>query len=92
MSNSSLIPNKEVLLRAIGEKGQVVVPKDIRDHLHLKPGSTVVFEVRGDGVILRPEKTGKEFVDQFCTTRRKLRKPVSIKQIKKTIEEQHGVR
>lgn len=78
--------------RSIGEKGQVVLPKDIRDHLNLKPGSTVMFEVRGNEVILGPERTGKEFVDHFCATQHKRRKPVSVKQIKKTIEEQHGVR
>ena len=77
--------------REVGEKGQVVLPKDIRDHLNIKPGSGVVFEVRGNEVILKPERTGKEFVDYFCATSRKLRKPVSLKTIKKTIEEQYGV-
>ena len=31
--------------RVMGEKGQVVVPKDIREHLGIRPGSEVVFEV-----------------------------------------------
>ena len=36
-------------------KGQVTVPKRIRDALHLKPGSYVEFAINRDGqVMLRP--------------------------------------
>ncbi len=39
----------------ITSKGQVTVPKSIRDYLGLKAGSAVVFErVPGGDVILRP--------------------------------------
>ena len=37
----------------VGAKGQVVIPKGIRDALGIKPGQEVVFERRGDEVILR---------------------------------------
>jgi AbrB family looped-hinge helix DNA binding protein len=37
----------------VGTKGQVVIPKEIRDVLGIKPGQQVVFERRGDEVILR---------------------------------------
>lgn len=41
----------------ITSKGQVTVPKPVRDYLGLKPGSTVVFERRPDGeVVLRAAK------------------------------------
>lgn len=74
--------------RELGEKGQVVLPKDIRDYLNIKPGTKVVFEIRGGEVIIRPAKNSKEFVDYFCRTSRKLKKSVSTKAIKKTIEKQ----
>lgn len=38
-------------------KGQVTVPKKIRDYLGLQPGSTVVFSLGPDGeVIVHPEE------------------------------------
>jgi len=39
----------------ITSKGQTTIPKEIRDHLHLKPGDRVDFVVEEDGkVILEP--------------------------------------
>jgi AbrB family looped-hinge helix DNA binding protein len=39
----------------ITSKGQVTVPKSIRDYLGLKPGTAVVFERTRDGeVVLKP--------------------------------------
>ncbi len=38
----------------LGPKGQAVIPKEIRELMGIKPGSEVVFEVRGDEVIVKP--------------------------------------
>ena len=36
-------------------KGQVTIPKQVRDRLGLKPGSKIVFDVNADGyAIIRP--------------------------------------
>ncbi len=41
----------------VTSKGQVTVPKSIRDYLGLKAGSAVTFERRPDGeIVLRPSK------------------------------------
>jgi antitoxin PrlF len=32
-------------------KGQVTIPKRVRDYLGLKPGSIVEFQVKGDGEV-----------------------------------------
>ncbi len=37
----------------LSSKGQVTVPKAIRDRLELAPGDTVAYEVEGERVILR---------------------------------------
>jgi antitoxin PrlF len=36
----------------ITQKGQVTIPKRLRDHLGLKPGTHVEFELAGDGRVL----------------------------------------
>jgi AbrB family looped-hinge helix DNA binding protein len=42
------------MTQRVGPKGQVVIPKGIRDELGLKPGSEVDFERDGDGVRILP--------------------------------------
>jgi AbrB family looped-hinge helix DNA binding protein len=36
-------------------KGQVTIPKEIRDYLRIRPGSEVDFVISGDGVTLVPQ-------------------------------------
>lgn len=78
--------------REVGEKGQIVLPKDIREYLNIRPGTTVIFEVRGGEVVIKPEKSGREFVEYFCNTSKKLKKPLTIKELKESIEEQYEER
>ena len=37
----------------ITRKGQVTIPKEIRDHLNAKEGEKVAFFLRGDDVVLK---------------------------------------
>ncbi|MFN3944812.1 MAG: AbrB/MazE/SpoVT family DNA-binding domain-containing protein [Allosphingosinicella sp.] len=39
--------------RNLTVKGQVTIPKDVRDALGLRPGEPVEFERRGDEVVIR---------------------------------------
>lgn len=41
---------------SIGAKGQVVIPKEIRDALHIRPGQEMVFERRGEEIVVRKAK------------------------------------
>ena len=51
----------------ITRKGQVTVPKRIRDAMNLKPGCEVVFDVSEDGKIFlrKSGRTGQRRPDRF---------------------------
>jgi AbrB family looped-hinge helix DNA binding protein len=42
----------------ISSKGQITVPKAVRDKLGLRPGSRVEFELTADGALLRKGHRG----------------------------------
>jgi AbrB family looped-hinge helix DNA binding protein len=44
-------------------KGQVTIPKEVREALTIQEGDTVLFEVEGDHAILKPLK--KKFLTDF---------------------------
>jgi len=49
----------------VGAKGQVVIPKDLRDRVSLQPGDEVDFELHGEAILLmarrRPTELGGRF-------------------------------
>jgi antitoxin PrlF len=45
-----------VVRATLTSKGQLTVPKDVRERLNLKSGDRVVFEFEGDSVRLRAER------------------------------------
>ena len=42
------------MIHRIGAKGQVVIPKDLRDRVGLHPGSAVDFAIEGERIVLLP--------------------------------------
>jgi antitoxin PrlF len=52
-------------------KGQVTIPKEIREALTIEQGDTVVFQVEGDHAILKPlkKKSLREFYGVLTATR-----------------------
>jgi AbrB family looped-hinge helix DNA binding protein len=42
---------------AVSEKGQVTIPKVLRDRMGITPGQKVAFEEREDVILLRPVVT-----------------------------------
>jgi AbrB family looped-hinge helix DNA binding protein len=57
--NSCAQVASESVVPKLTSKGQVTIPKWLRDSLGLKRGSSVQFEVDSDGrIILRPKKLG----------------------------------
>jgi AbrB family looped-hinge helix DNA binding protein len=44
----------EGMAHRIGAKGQVVIPKDLRDRVGLHPGTAVDFAIEGERIVLLP--------------------------------------
>ncbi len=50
-------------------KGQVTVPKPVRDHLGIQPGSTVDFELTPTGQVVLVKVGGRRPVSRFAQLR-----------------------
>jgi AbrB family looped-hinge helix DNA binding protein len=51
--------SNQVGISSISEKGQVTIPKEIRDVLQLKPGDKVVFIERGNEIVVHKARSRK---------------------------------
>src|SRR3989344_4479171 len=79
--------------RKIGPKGQIVLPKDIREQFNLKTGTDVVFLVEDQQIIIETPKEHREIIEEFCTLPENIKKrKVTSKQIKELIEVQYEER
>jgi len=66
----------------IGQKGQVVIPKQLRDAIGLKPGVEVILELRGDEIVISKPKIEGSYTEYYTTTQApKLKKLVNIKEL-----------
>lgn len=52
----------------IGTKGQVVIPKDLRDRVSLHPGDEVDFELQGDALVLTARKRPTHLGGRFAAS------------------------
>ena len=50
---------EEIGISSISEKGQVTIPKEIRDSLQLKAGDKVVFIERDNEIVVHKSRTKK---------------------------------
>jgi AbrB family looped-hinge helix DNA binding protein len=77
-------------VRHLGEKGQIVIPKDIREYFGLKKGSSISIEVDDEKIIMKP-KMDEDFMKTWTSiVKKKLTKKIDIKrQIEEEIEERH---
>jgi AbrB family looped-hinge helix DNA binding protein len=77
----------------VGPKGQVVIPKRMRDALGLKPGVEVTLEMRDQEIVIKKPQVTDNYVDYFIhTSAPKLKKWVNIKQVlEEEVEERIGI-
>lgn len=52
----------------VGPKGQVVIPKDLRDALGIEPGDEISFWREDDHVALRPSRSARPLRGRFRKT------------------------
>jgi len=52
----SSIKGKNMLISRITQKGQITIPKNIREALRLEPNDQVVFVRRGNDIFIKPVK------------------------------------
>jgi AbrB family looped-hinge helix DNA binding protein len=76
----------------IDKMGRVVVPKPLRDHFALEPGSELEITVDGDGIRLRPVGSGPVLEEKdgllICTSEL----PPSAWDLGRFIDEQRNLR
>ena len=75
----------------ITSKGQITLPKQIREHLHLAPGDRIDFVVEEDGeVVVRPARSRLKQLRGMLRDRN--RKPVSVDQMHAAVAREHSRR
>jgi AbrB family looped-hinge helix DNA binding protein len=77
----------------IGAKGQVVIPKRMREALGLKPGVEVTLELRDDEIVIKKPQVTGSYTEYFITTScPKLKKKIDIKKLlTEEVEERFGL-
>jgi len=72
-------------------KGQITIPKEIREHLKLRTGHRLEFQIAADGlVIMRPRNLDVRELKGILRPKR--RKPVSVEQMNEAIARGFGKR
>ena len=69
-------------ISTLTQKGQVAIPKSIRDYFHLKPHDKVHFEVQDEKIVATPAPTIHEMFGLFKTS-----KIITKKEMKKAVRE-----
>ena len=78
--NSDLVVGISTI-RPLGEKCQVVIPKNIRDTFNLKPGVNLEFNIEDGKIVISPQYPDT-FLSDFCSiVKHKIREPINFKDI-----------
>lgn len=66
----------------VTSKGQITIPKVVRERLHLEPGDKVYFDVRDDGsVSMVMRKHPLESLFGLLKDKVKLKRPITIEEM-----------
>jgi AbrB family looped-hinge helix DNA binding protein len=77
-------------VRQLGEKGQIVIPKEIRERFGLKTGSSLRFEVEDEKIVVTPAPPGTFMEDFTGIVKKKRTRRVDLRRLyEEEIEERH---
>jgi antitoxin PrlF len=69
------------MVTTVTTKGQVTIPKPVRDHLGIKPGSAVEFELAADGRVVLVKAGERRPVSRFEALRGRAGKGLTTDEI-----------
>lgn len=80
-----------IIKRPLGEKGQVVIPKNIRTLFNLRKGENIIFEVNDNNVTIKPEKKEdiEKFMDEFLNAIPKIH--ITLEDIRRMEDESYDL-
>ncbi len=68
--------------KSVGPKGQILIPKPMREAIGLKPGIEVTVELRDDEIVISKPKVESNYTEYYISTKApKLKKSVNIKKL-----------
>ncbi|RJS87036.1 AbrB/MazE/SpoVT family DNA-binding domain-containing protein [Candidatus Bathyarchaeota archaeon] len=72
----------EMGITRMDERGRIVIPKEYRERLGLRPEQEFLIEIRGDELILKPAVSVETFIEKLrgCVHGSKI-KPLELKKI-----------
>lgn len=80
------------IVREIGKKGQVVIPKDLRVILNIKEKDKILFSVKDNEVTIKKEERDVEgFLKEFFSIARTKGKSLTLKELKKIEDESYDL-
>lgn len=68
--------------KSVGPKGQILIPKPMREAIGLKPGVEVIVELRDDEIVISKPKINGNYTEYYTSTSTpKLKNPINVKQL-----------
>jgi AbrB family looped-hinge helix DNA binding protein len=68
--------------KSVGQKGQILIPKSMREAIGIKPGVEVVLELKDNEIVISKPKVEGSYTEYYASTSAsKLKKPVKIKDL-----------
>jgi len=82
---------KEMVTSTLTSKGQVIIPKEIREHLKIHAGHRLEFRIASDGRVVVQSRS-RDVRELKGIVRSSRRKPVSVEEMNKAIAQAFGGR